>query len=389
MVRVSEFSNIQLKRLSLEFAQELRKASKNEISELSFDSNKIDNFTQIKTQKPFQILYIGGSHIELAIVQKKPNGQTVILETQNFDLQKINSSEEFYDIICAKISPNIDYLLVNIAAHLKLVSDQKKVDSILVKNHRIHNLEGLIGKQIGGELETQIQQKTGRQIQVSTLNNLVSLGMLARENKNNFATTIAGVVATGINFGFFEGQSNFINLEAGKWRINGNQISDIASTKGIIRSYNAQAEKLNLTKIDSLSDINKILKKQDNSLEFEILNKLITQSAKLVATQIAGIYFYKKELLSKSSLQLKFLLEGSLFWEVGSYKKLVEKTLLEIGLEIGQIHFSRVKFGFILGSSKSVRIQIILEEKRVFVIQKLFGFRLSFSWFSLAPPAQV
>jgi hypothetical protein len=389
MVRVSEFSNIQLKRLSLEFAQELRKASKNEISELSFDSNKIDNFTQIKTQKPFQILYIGGSHIELAIVQKKPNGQTVILETQNFDLQKINSSEEFYDIICAKISPNIDYLLVNIAAHLKLVSDQKKVDSILVKNHRIHNLEGLIGKQIGGELETQIQQKTGRQIQVSTLNNLVSLGMLARENKNNFATTIAGVVATGINFGFFEGQSNFINLEAGKWKIGENQISDIASTKGIIRSYNLQAEKLNLTKIDSLSDINKILKKQDNSLEFEILNKLITQSAKLVATQIAGIYFYKKELLSKSSLQLKFLLEGSLFWEVGSYKKLVEKTLLEIGLEIGQIHFSRVKFGFILGSSKSVRIQIILEEKRVFVIQKLFGFRLSFSWFSLAPPMGI
>jgi hypothetical protein len=213
--------------------------------------------------------------------------------------------------------------------------------------------------------------------------------MLARENKNNFATTIAGVVATGINFGFFEGQSNFINLEAGKWRVKGNQISDIASTKGIIRSYNLQAEKLNLTKIDSLSDINKILKKQDNSLEFEILNKLITQSAKLVATQIAGIYFYKKELLSKSSLQLKFLLEGSLFWEVGSYKKLVEKTLLEIGLEIGQIHFSRVKFGFILGSSKSVRIQIILEEKRVFVIQKLFGFRLSFSWFSLAPPMGI
>jgi hypothetical protein len=389
MLKINEFSDIQLKRLSLEFAQELRKASKNEISELSFDSNKIDSFTQIKTQKPFQILYIGGSHIELAIVQKKPNGQTVILETQNFDLQKINSSEEFYDIICAKISPNIDYLLVNIAAHLKLVSDQKKVDSILVKNHRIHNLEGLIGKQIGGELETQIQQKTGRQIQVSTLNNLVSLGMLARENKNNFATTIAGVVATGINFGFFEGQSNFINLEAGKWRVKGNQISDIASTKGIIRSYNLQAEKLNLTKIDSLSDINKILKKQDNSLEFEILNKLITQSAKLVATQIAGIYFYKKELLSKSSLQLKFLLEGSLFWEVGSYKKLVEKTLLEIGLEIGQIHFSRVKFGFILGSSKSVRIQIILEEKRVFVIQKLFGFRLSFSWFSLAPPMGI
>jgi hypothetical protein len=389
MVRVSEFSNIQLKRLSLEFAQELRKASKNEISELSFDSNKIDNFTQIKTQKPFQILYIGGSHIELAIVKKKPNGQTVILETQNFDLQKINSSEEFYDIICAKISPNIDYLLVNIAAHLKLVSDQKKVDSILVKNHRIHNLEGLIGKQIGGELETQIQQKTGRQIQVSTLNNLVSLGMLARENKNNFATTIAGVVATGINFGFFEGQSNFINLEAGKWKIGENQISDIASTKGIIRSYNLQAEKLNLTKIDSLLGINKILKRQDNSLEFEILNQLIIQSAKLVATQIAGIYFYKKELLKKHNLQLKFLLEGSLFWEAFGYKKLVEKTLLEIGLEIGQIHFSRVKFGFILGSSKSVRIQIILEEKRVFVIQKLFGFRLSFSWFSLAPPMGI
>jgi hypothetical protein len=389
MLKINEFSDIQLKRLSLEFAQELRKASKNEISELSFDSNKIDNFTQIKTQKPFQILYIGGSHIESAIVQKKPNGQTIILKTENFELSKINSTEEFYEIICAKISPNIDYLLLNIAAHLKLVSDQKKVDSILVKNHRIHNLEGLIGKQIGGELETQIQQKTGRQIQVSALNNLVSLGMLAGENKNNFATTIAGVVATGINFGFFEGQSNFINLEAGKWRIKGNQISDIASTKGIIRSYNAQAEKLNLTKIDSLLGINKILKRQDNSLEFEILNQLIIQSAKLVATQIAGIYFYKKELLSKSSLQLKFLLEGSLFWEVGSYKKLVEKTLLEIGLEIGQIHFSRVKFGFILGSSKSVRIQIILEEKRVFVIQKLFGFRLSFSWFSLAPPAQV
>jgi hypothetical protein len=389
MLETNEFSDIQLKQLSLKFAQEIKKASKNEISELSFDSNKIDNFTQIKTQKPFQILYIGGSHIELAIVKKKPNGQTVILETQNFDLQKINSSEEFYDIICAKISPNIDYLLVNIAAHLKLVSDQKKVDSILVKNHRIHNLEGLIGKQIGGELETQIQQKTGRQIQVSTLNNLVSLGMLARENKNNFATTIAGVVATGINFGFFQDQSNFINLEAGKWKIGENQISDIASTKGIIRSYNLEAEKLNLTKIDSVLSINKILKRQGDSLEFEILNQLIIQSAKLVATQIAGIYFYKKQLLQKSNLQLKFLLEGSLFWEVLGYKELVEKTLLEIGLELGQIHFSRVKFGFILGSSKSVRVQIILEEKRVFRVSKLFAFRFSFSWFSLAPPVGI
>ena len=84
MVRVSEFSNIQLKRLSLEFAQEIKKVSKNEISELSFDSNKIDNFTQIKTQKPFQILYIGGSHIELAIVKKKTKRTNCYLGNSEF-----------------------------------------------------------------------------------------------------------------------------------------------------------------------------------------------------------------------------------------------------------------------------------------------------------------
>jgi hypothetical protein len=234
----------------------------------------------------------------------------------------------------------------------------------------------LVGKHIGLEVENYLLQIFNKKVLVSSCNNLVSLGFLAKEKRDfDYKNTIVGVVASGLNFGFYQDSETFINLESGKFKYQSKEISELFATNYLYKQFNKQAKKLGLAlKLKQPQDFFKIVNnKQKYSLETYTLAKtLLQKSAQIVACQFYGIVLYKfgKKFILKENIKL--LLEGSLFWDYKIYKQTFLQTLQELGLETEKIQIFRIKYGFIFGSSSSLYFESKIQKKNYLLIQKIY-----------------
>ena len=182
-------------------------------------------------------------------------------------------------------------------------------------------------------------------------NDTTALGIGAINLKPNFnwENTVTGVVGTGFNFGFFEKENLFINLESGNF----NKFSHTASAKFIDsesnepgyqmlekevggvylnRHFNYYAKEMGLSTIlKDGAEVSQTAKSGDNK-EAVLARDLITRSASLVASHIAGLYDLKKE-MGMGSDQMLCALEGSLYWRGYGFKEVVNLVLSELGYE--------------------------------------------------------
>jgi hypothetical protein len=430
------YSLSELKNIQNDFVKEIKNAKQKLKTSLNYQLNKIKSIQIVPQNKVFQVIFLGGSHIESALVKVK-NSQAKFLSFKEERLDKITTEKDFFELIGKYLDPKIKFLSLNLAYPLQTIYRKKILDGVLVRSPKEHELEGLIGKSIGKSVEEYIFSKFKRKITVIACNNNTSLAFASQnlinsnkkkylDLKNNQAEKtqiITGVVASGVNFGFFE-QESFVNLESGNFDkfkntfcgkiINQNSSNhnqallekEIASSY-LWKHFNHLSQKLNLkTQVKSHQEMLGLLQKNDDlennletQLEVKLVKKILETSASLVASKLSAIIKYKNQQNNTTTLcKFKIVIEGSLFWEnFGensdqdlnkhfSYKKLVEKYLKLLGVDLQNLEFVRIKSGFILGSAKLIAKSAKILSLKVKIIEKILGIKTVFSWFSNSPP---
>ncbi len=372
----SEFNFHYLQNLAHDFEAKLalqvpftKAQTTNQISDL-----KQDSF--VSSLKSFQVAYIGASHIESAKIKQIGN-QRKIQSFKRKPHTQIQTKQDFENLVLQIWDQKSKHLVINLAAPLQLVKTSNGYDSRLIKNHRFHNFSYLKGKLVGHEISKIIKEKTGRKVEVSVINNLVSLAKLEIV-KGDIDNTVTAVVATGVNFGYFE-NGEFINLESGKWLIENKETSELIGEGSIYKQLNSQFK----LEILDYKDLNNLLK--TNTKASQLAHKLLRRSATLLSVKLAGIYNFKNK-DSDPNYKLKISVEGSLFWQVNGYKELVEKVLYVLGYDLGNFKFSRINYSFLLGASSGLQTRKVFQNRLTLIQEKVYFLIKSFFYHSQAPP---
>jgi hexokinase len=399
---LSQYSKSQLGKIRSSFTQEILRAKIGSNSSLNYQKVKIDQQKK-RIQKPaIQTFHLGGSHWETALVKIK-NQKTEVTNFQSGKTKAGQNGNDIFHIIASKIDEKTDFLSFSLALPIQQISSSNGILDGFLKKGKVHHYDfsDLENKLVGLELSKFLKNALGRSIKVSVTNDNTSLAFAAKD-LNFQAEIITGVVATGVNFGFFENKDTFINLESGSFDklehdlsladkpmsrlvASGylykefNRISSLHGSKVVLKS-NLELEKL------AFSKSHKHLKQDYNQIQ-SLAKTLFERSAQLVAAQIAGIIDLRTG--NSNNQKFKLVIEGDLFWKTLEYKQKVEKTLAEFEINLENIEFVKVEFGFITGSAKSVFRVSKIEQKKVLILEKIYTYCGGFNWFSLAPPYKL
>ncbi|MEI6728287.1 MAG: hypothetical protein WCK98_01465 [bacterium] len=393
------YSEAELNKIRNSFTKEITEAKAGNNSSLNYQKVKIDHQKKRIQKSTIQTFHLGGSHWETALVKVK-NQKT---EVTNFQSGKTNagqSGNEIFQIIASKIDEKADFLSFSLALPIQQINSSNGALDGFLKKGKVHHYDfsDLENKLVGVELAKFLKHTLGRTINVSVTNDNTSLAFAA-DNLSSQAEVITGVVATGVNFGFFENKDTFINLESGSFNklehdlsLADKPMSRLVASGYLYKEFNRIAFlQGNDIALKSNSELEQLaFSKSDKPLNNDskqiqsLAKSLYKRSAQLVATQIAGIIDLKSR--NSNTKKFKLVIEGDLFWKTLEYKQNVEKTLVEFGLNLENIEFVKVEFGFITGSAKSVFRVSKIEQKKVLILEKIYSYCGGFSWFSLAPP---
>jgi len=329
------FDNQALSLISRRFTQEIRLSAQGKTTSLPFISHQLAHKPLVTENQPFQVMKIGGSILQNAMVKKQGN-KIVINDFEEERLPLFTSKKAFLAFVKSHLRKNTTVLAVNFAHALKPVFDNGRLDGILISGSKEHTFTGLIGEPIGANIEIFVKQKFNRSVIVSVANDTVFLTLsgLLDYPYNQLA---GGVVGTGLNFAFFKNQHTLINLESAFFdkftpsptaltidQKTANPHSELFE-KEVAGGYLFQHYNLlikNYPKIQSTHQLDKIARgliKGDRDLAKTLLKK----SAQMVACQIAGITNYQKK-------DMIFVMEGSLFWVGYQYLNTVKQTVKKL-----------------------------------------------------------
>jgi hexokinase len=344
------YSTTELKRFSKNFADELYSSSQGVKNSLLFANNLLPQKPLIQENQNFQVLMIGGSHLESAIA-KLVSGRVELSNFSQKDLPKITSKDIFLEIIEAAVELQTKVLSINFAFPIEPILSNNKLDGVLLNGPKGHDFDGLIGKKVALEIENYLLQKRGQKIQVTLANDTVGLGLATKEfDSFTWQNYAVGIVGTGTNFGIFENENTFINIESGNFnkfeQTESGKLIDLESSNPgkhlfekevggnyLVKHFNidAKLQGINL-EIESSKQLSRVAKDLSHPGQF-IASDIFARSSQLIATQIYGIYQYK-QLLNLLNPEQKFhiLMEGSLYWKGFEYSNNVDFYLHELGL---------------------------------------------------------
>jgi hexokinase len=358
---ISNFTFEDLKSISNNFSDEIEQSNKGVPTSLRFVIHELPA-PYIKDQEIFEILVIGGTICKKAICKKEDN-KIIIIKNYKDKKLIVKHGQEFLDFINKEISNNITSLVLNFAYALSPISENKKLDGILLSVSKEISLESLINKKIGCEIEKHIFAKRSKKIKVSVANDTICL-LLSGSTNYSWDSLAAGVVGTGINFAFFTQNNIPVNLESGSFnrftQTKEGKIVDKVSlrpgkslfekeTSGayLYKLFNIilKENNINYPQISSTEELN-IISCMKTSQISQIALNLLERSAHLVACQIAGIVLFKKQ-------DMTFIMGGSLFRNGNNYKETVIKTV-KILVPNYRVTFVEIENSAILGAAKII-----------------------------------
>lgn len=351
----------QLKIISNNFTQELLGAKNGKKTSLPFIVHGISPSPLVRDGEVFQSIVIGGTVAKIATLKK--NGKTIQILNKKEEKLSFKTEEEFLDYIDKELPENINILVLNFAHALKPIFENGRLDGILLSIGKENQIDGLIGKKVGREIENYVLAKRNKQIRVTVANDTVCLltSGLSQFKKTELA---AGIVGTGLNFAFFLNETQLVNLEAANFdkftqtKI-GKKIDIKSSRPGKYRfeketagaylyqyfNFALKENHIDYPNIASTEELNKISRENIPQVS-RIAQNLLKRSAQLVACQIAGIAKFKE-------VDMNFVMEGSLFWKGNNYKETVEKTVKQL-IPKHKVDFVEIENSAILGAAKLV-----------------------------------
>lgn len=310
---------------------DLERAARDEQSSYPYLRNKLPTHNLVKPGDIFQILVLGGTVTKTALVRRDSDGITYLARSES-PQPPFYDKDTFFQYLRSKIVNDIPLISLNFAYPLSPILRDNRLDGILVSGMKENTFNGLVGKPIGEMIEREFPNH-----KVVVANDTICT-LLAGLSVYEPDILACGIVGTGVNFAYFENPHEAINLEAANFTHftqsdEGKEIDRLSSRPGsalfekeTAGAYLYQHFNLKVRNVDpSFPPLTSTLemKQAMYSPNLQIANlarSLMIRSAKLIATQIAGITRYKKR-------DMVFVMEGSLFWEGDIYKPTVEETL--------------------------------------------------------------
>ncbi len=344
------------------FVQELEKGREGTGSSLPFIKHSLATTSIVETNGTFQTLVIGGSFYQKAKM-KKINGNIQILEHDQGPQPPFLSKEDLMSFIESHIDPEVTVIALNFAYPMTPVSRDGILDGTLQSGSKENTFEGLVGQNVGEEIEKYMAEKHNRKIRVSAANDTICL-LLSGLIHHEWDGLSAGIVGTGLNFAIFLDEhitvnlesaafSNFPQSEAGK-DIDQNSAApgDALYEKEISGAYlykhfNFEAKKrgLEVREIESTKELDALIRDTNPDIS-GLAREILRHSAELVAAQIAGILEFSKR-------DLVFIMQGSLYWKGNQYKETVEQLVTQLCPEY-KASYENVLHSDLFGAAKLV-----------------------------------
>lgn len=361
-----------LQKIRGNFIQELLNASDGKKTSLSFVKNPLPKKSFAKDGEIFQVMVVGGSKFESALLKKIGKSLQIITYNES-RVPLFKTKEYFFSFLEKHLDRDVTLVALNFAFSLKPILRDGILDGIRSgRSGKEHAFAGLYGQTVGAQFEKYIYESQKRSIIISCANDTICLLLSGLDiGKRNL--TVAGIVGTGVNFAFFLDEKTTVNLESGsfdKFRQTpiGKQVDKSSLRPGkalfekeVAGAYLYKHFNLILRQIGLIGQISPLQSSEElSSLAIKNLGEsswlarqLLERSASLVVCQMAGIYFYKKNLYGQTNdLSLQYILEGSLFWNGWNYKKMVEKYLYLLDVPKNDIKFVQINQSGIIGAAQ-------------------------------------
>lgn len=350
------------KRIHRNFVDELDLAHQKQKTSLPFILNTIPSSPLVRNGEIFQVIGIGGSIYHSAMLRKGKNNLHILNHVSG-NLSLFITKDDLFSFLDKHIAPTISHLAINFAFAIEPIFESGKLDGVFISASKGHQFLGLLQKKVGCELEKYIFKKRKQHIKVSVANDTICL-ILSGLTKTTWDNLAAGIVGTGLNFAIFSDRQTIVNLEAGAF----NRFKQTHTGKVVDRISNNRGEKLFEKEVSGAylyqhvnheiierhisspllkvtAELSTLAALSGHELSY-IAQEYLAQSARFVATQIAGIASFKKQ-------PLTFIMQGSLFWKGYKYKEVVEETLAYL-IPGYNISFLYVENSDLLGAAKLV-----------------------------------
>lgn len=351
-----------LKTIQKNFLKELQDASNGKKTSLPFLIHQLPSVPLVKKGERFQVIGIGGSIYDSALVAKKGNGIT-ILQHEHGSVPKFETAEIFLSFVENIVRDDISIIALNFAFPMNPIFSNGKLGGILLAGSKEHAFNGLIGKSVGEALERHLQKTKKNIYSIALANDIVCLLLsgLSQYPKHLLAS---GIVGTGINFAFFLDENHAVNLESANFARfpqskEGKEIDKASvspcdalfekETSGayLYQHFNLLLKKRNIDfpAVASTRELNDVVL-QNIPIVSQLAQELFDYSASLFAAQLAGLAEFKKT-------NLTIVMQGAVFHSAHNYRATVEKCLKKLVPQYA-ITLTRIDQSAILGAAKLV-----------------------------------
>jgi hexokinase len=339
--------------------QELKDASSGQSNSIKYLKSDLTRQALVEENENFQVIMVGGSHLE-SILARFENNQLEMLNFRETDIQKLATKEIFFEYIQEFLEPDVEVVALNFAYPIEPFVRDGRFDGKLVARPKGHNFEGLYQKNVGQELEEYFLQ-LGRKIKFTICNDTTALG-LASLNWQDYKNSekIMGVVGTGFNFGLFENEKTFVNLELGNFdkfemTKTGRLVDNASDNKSLQKlekevgggyifqhfNYLVEDKKPSL-KIKNTKQLSTLLAAQSFVYQEEGL-QVYKNSSSFVAMTIFALYKFKQWQNQDENLKMLVLIEGSLYWKAYKFKEMVDQKLLDLGMNLDNLKIDQTR----------------------------------------------
>lgn len=363
MNKIQDYSSSTLALIGQSFADSIARSDHGEKTSLAFIPSPIATESLAKVGETFQVMCFGGSVFETALCLRTKSGYE-ILQYKHDKLPTLASRETICNIFLKELEPGVSAVGVNFAYAIAAEMRDGRLDGRLLYGSKEHIFHGMVGKLVGEEFEKEVLAQKKRNVMVTVANDTVCL-VLAGLSRG---ATAGGIVGTGMNFGLLEKSASatrVINLEAAGFNefpqtetgkiVDANSVSpgvavfekEVAGAY-LYLHYNVLAPSMNLAQAQISSSLDMSILARQNSAETELVLNLFRRSARLVAAQIAGIYWFY------NTPRLTLIMEGSMFWKAPGYKNSVNEALVDMGIAEDAILFVEVSRSAINGAAQLV-----------------------------------
>lgn len=353
---------LNLPAITKSFASELRSAREGHKTSLPFIRHKLSLKPKVKKDEVFQVLRIGGSIYQNALV-KRINGKVAIVKSTQKPLPVFSSEDVFLSFIDNVLNRDVAHLALNFAYPMDPINRDGYLDGKLIMGTKEHEFRGLVGKLVGDTIERHVRDKFRKTIHVALANDTVCL-LLSGLTQFTWQGLVGGVIGTGLNFAIFLDEETIVNLEAANFdkfpqSPEGKLVDKASARPGsaliekeiaggyLYQHFNIRLHKegLDFPDIKSTKEMDTVAFK-DIPLVSLLAREVSDHSSSLVSCQIAGIAdFLKKD--------CTFIIEGSLFWKGWRYKENVSVTVRQL-IPQYQVSFVFVEESGVLGAAKLI-----------------------------------